>query len=98
MQRSLLASDFPPVAHLRVEVVHAADAVIVAVERGEDAGLGLEAGAGRGGEQEPEQHHGWRGGGEWSSGVRTLVSSDHTTHRRYGGEHSTSALRVYSVT
>ena len=89
---------------LGVEVVHAADAVIVAVERGEDAGLGLEAGAGRGGEQEHEQHLGWRGGGEWRGGARTLVRSDHshssapTTHRRYGGEHSASALRVYSVT
>ena len=75
MQISSLTEDFASAPRLCVEVVHAADAVIVAVERGEDAGLGLdclEAGAGRGGEQEPEQHLGWRGGGEW----RTLVSSD----------------------
>ena len=75
MQRSSLTGDFPSVPRLCVEVVHAADAVIVAVERGEDAGLGLEAGAGRGGEQEHEQHLGWRGGGEWRGGARTLTTA-----------------------
>ena len=75
MQISSLTGDLPSVARLRVEVVHAADAVIVAVERGEDAGLGLEAGAGRGGEQEQEQHLGWRGGGEWRGGAQTLTTA-----------------------